>query len=359
MSRTALGPIVRKDWLDKLGLQPPKTVDDWHTMLKAFKEGDPNGNGKADEFGLAPVSSPMMETLLYGMGMGNEWFQVDGKVKYTPIDPLYKDYLQVMAQWYKEGLIDPDFLVSDVNTQNARIANGTLGVFENYLSSFTTYEAAAKVNDPNAKFIGIQYPTMNAGEKPLLSQQVGLVDRITGMAITVNNKHLEETVKWLDYLYTEEGQQLVNFGPEGMGYDMVDGKIELKEEVKTITKPSNDIFQSVGKYGLIFDHFPQVKTKEYLVFTTSTPEQLAAAELWTTAVNKQHLPGIAPLAEDAANYATKLESASTYMKEMRGKFIMGLEPLDKWDAYVAELKKFGIEEVIAILQKSLDLYNKR
>lgn len=43
------GLIMRKDWLDKLGLKPPTTIEEWHTVLKAFKEKDPNGNGKADE----------------------------------------------------------------------------------------------------------------------------------------------------------------------------------------------------------------------------------------------------------------------------------------------------------------------
>ena len=41
--------IMRQDWLDKLNLKVPTNIDEWYTVLKAFKEQDPNGNGKPDE----------------------------------------------------------------------------------------------------------------------------------------------------------------------------------------------------------------------------------------------------------------------------------------------------------------------
>ena len=47
------GLAVRQDWLDKLGLKTPTTLDEWRTMLTAFKQRDPNGNGKADEIPLS------------------------------------------------------------------------------------------------------------------------------------------------------------------------------------------------------------------------------------------------------------------------------------------------------------------
>ena len=52
------GPIVRKDWLDKLGIPMPETIDDWYAMLQAFRDKDPNGNGKKDD---VPFT-----TMLYG-----------------------------------------------------------------------------------------------------------------------------------------------------------------------------------------------------------------------------------------------------------------------------------------------------
>ncbi|MDF2720050.1 MAG: bacterial extracellular solute-binding protein, partial [Paenibacillus sp.] len=48
------GILIRKDWIDKLGLREPRTLDEWYTVLKSFKERDPNGNGKQDEIPFMP-----------------------------------------------------------------------------------------------------------------------------------------------------------------------------------------------------------------------------------------------------------------------------------------------------------------
>ena len=111
------GPIVRKDFLDKVGLPVPVTIDDWYTTLKAFKEKDPNGNGKADDI---PLTLFLYTTGQFDIFKGasafiGAWnttynfYQENGTVKYGPLDSQFKDFLATMAKWYKEGLIDPDF----------------------------------------------------------------------------------------------------------------------------------------------------------------------------------------------------------------------------------------------------------
>ena len=88
-----MGMVVRKDWLDDLGLKEPETYDDWYNMLKAFKD-------------VKKAEAPMM---LYftgfnpmnifegGYGITETFFQVDGKVKYGPLEPGYKEYITMLS----------------------------------------------------------------------------------------------------------------------------------------------------------------------------------------------------------------------------------------------------------------------
>lgn len=131
------GLIIRQDWLDKLGLGMPETIEEWHTVLTAFKNDDPNGNGQADEIPLRldPGQLSMNKAFLGAWGITDSFYQVDGVVKYGPIQPEFKEFLQTMSRWYAEGLIDPDYLSGDSNLWDAKITNNTLGAFTGYTGS--------------------------------------------------------------------------------------------------------------------------------------------------------------------------------------------------------------------------------
>ena len=98
------GISVRKDFLDKVGMDIPTTYDEWETVLTAFK----------DKLGIeAPLFTSKYGIdngeFMAGYGVAPYFYQVDGTVKYGPLEDGYKDYLTMMADWYKKGLIDPDF----------------------------------------------------------------------------------------------------------------------------------------------------------------------------------------------------------------------------------------------------------
>ena len=95
------GPIVRKDWLDELGLSMPETIDEWHNVLTQFKEK------KGAAAPLAYHDNMLRNGDFIGAyGIKMDFFIENGKVVYGPYDKRYKDFLTTFAQWYKEGLID-------------------------------------------------------------------------------------------------------------------------------------------------------------------------------------------------------------------------------------------------------------
>ncbi|WP_178075896.1 hypothetical protein [Paenibacillus oralis] len=120
-----LGPAIRKDWLDKLNLSVPTTIDEWYTVLKAFKEQDPNENGEADEI---PILIPAGELAFAGaFGTPNDFYRENDTVKYGPIEPGFKEYLATMNQWYNEGLLDKDFATTDAKMTDAKITGNQVG----------------------------------------------------------------------------------------------------------------------------------------------------------------------------------------------------------------------------------------
>jgi putative aldouronate transport system substrate-binding protein len=111
---------LRQDWLDKLGLKGPKTVGDLEKILTEFVQKDPGGNGKGNTVGLAlaPSIGGMYGSLFQADSIlqtynsfPRQWIEQDGKVVYGSITEETKQGLGKLADWYKEGLIDPQLAV--------------------------------------------------------------------------------------------------------------------------------------------------------------------------------------------------------------------------------------------------------
>ncbi len=127
--------LLRTDWLEKLGLEQPKSFADLEKVLYAFAQQDPDGNGAADTYGIG------MNKNLYGDGFEmqsianmmhaypNAWIEKDGKIVYGSVQPEMKAVLAKLAQWYKDGLIDKEFTVKDCNVESELVMQGKLGAF--------------------------------------------------------------------------------------------------------------------------------------------------------------------------------------------------------------------------------------
>lgn len=130
--------FLRQDWLDKLGLSVPTNMDELYNVMKAFKEQDPDGNGKDDTFGMnihKDFNSPSA-MISDGVGIFNSfgayptyWVE-DGKggLMYGAVAPEVKDALAFLKKLYDEGLIEEDFQVKDEGKAIESIAAGKVGV---------------------------------------------------------------------------------------------------------------------------------------------------------------------------------------------------------------------------------------
>ncbi|WP_276356788.1 extracellular solute-binding protein [Cohnella caldifontis] len=113
---------VRKDWLDRLGLQPPKTLADIGNVARAFAFRDPDNNGKRDTVGLSGTKAVVygqkpnvggFDTIFSAFhAFPKNWIRdPDGNVVYGSIAPENKEALALLAEWYKQGWLDRQFVL--------------------------------------------------------------------------------------------------------------------------------------------------------------------------------------------------------------------------------------------------------
>ncbi|MEK3722699.1 ABC transporter substrate-binding protein [Paenibacillus sp. FSL H8-0034] len=358
---TYYGLGIRQDWLEKLGLQTPTTIDEWYTVLKAFKEKDPNGNGKADElpinFNLNQLRSGVADDAIVGAwGIGFDFYQEDGKVKYGMLDPKFKDFVATLQKWYKEGLLDPEYATTDSKLFDAKMTGDRIGS-----GVFLAGGGIGKFNqlmqpkNPNYKLAGTPYPTVKKGDVPELGQKINAFTGL-GDAISKTNKNPIETVKWLDYKYGPEGHMLFNFGIEGVSYKLENGYPKYTDDIMKNPQglPVAQTLAKVYGYGA---KLVDIRYNEQ--YSWITPLQKDAVKMWSAPTNKKKMPPVTPSPEESTKYSSVMNDIRTYTDEMLNKFIMGAEPMDNYDNFVKKLKSLNIDEAIKIQQAALDRYNKR
>lgn len=347
-----LGLWIRQDWLDDLGLETPVTFDDYHEVLTAFKNEKGataplilNFSGSDGEFG----------TMSGGLNVLNSW-QLDetGKVNFGPYMDAWKEYVTIMHQWYTEGLIDPDFMATDERTADmAKVVTGASGVFAALYTMPSVYEAASE--DPNMNLAPVNPPVMNEGDEG----HIRLRDSYTSgnTAISADSENWEVALRWLDYLYTDEGALLANYGVEGDTFEFDENgepvftdKILNNENGWTMT-------QTVASYLC-----PSAGIANWSDWTrelAGVPEKdQACYDVWSEFSDDWRLPSSVTLTqEESTERAALYADISTIVKEQTAQFISGaLDIESNWDAYISALEASGMERAIEITQAAYDRY---
>lgn len=358
------GPIIRADWLQKLGLKAPTTWDEWTKVLTAFRDRMKVKAPLTASGTKGDVSSAMVPW----MGVYNTYpwyYQRDGKVVYGPMEDNYKTFLKAMHQWYTDGLLDPDFATNDANAQKSNMINGVSGAFYGLSGSgLQTYMTTVASTNPSYDLVAVEYPHMIDGKEPYFMPRAWEV-RGGGMAaITKACKNPEYAAMYLNYFYTDDGMLLKNFGQKGVTWDYdAQGNLQ-KTELLTKNPDGLSSQQALAKYSRGDGPSPGYVLKTF-DNTNLKPAQRnkEANDTWfkyeKNSLDVLISPAVAQTAEEAAEIGQYSANVTTYTSEMLVKFIMGTSDIDKeWDNYIAQLKSLGIDDVIKLKQAALDRYNK-
>ncbi len=216
---------IRKDWLDKLGLKEPETIEEFQEVLRAFTEDDPDGNGKNDTYGLA--ASKVFDWMSYfkiGFGCEPGWSKnSDGNYELDAFTPEYREYLQWMSSLYEKGYLKNEFfLYEDTDAMND-FFNGKCGMIL-YNGGKTTGGVTFTIGklDKNAVIDVIPMPSGKAEGGFFTSG-----DWWGGWSIAYSAKEPMRLVKFLEYLYSPEGMEERLYGLKDVHYRKeADGSIQ-------------------------------------------------------------------------------------------------------------------------------------
>ncbi|AFC29182.1 family 1 extracellular solute-binding protein [Paenibacillus mucilaginosus 3016] len=357
------GQIIRKDWLDKLGLKVPTTIDEWYTVLKAFRENDPNGNGKKDELPYTGSSAGSLNRLhefapAFGV-IGGLQFK-DGKVVYGPLQPEYKTFLETMVKWYGEGLIDPEIITNDGKAIDYKITNHLAGTFgAGVFSGIGKYMNLMKDTNPQFNLTGVPQPIGPAG-KPYSKDDLDMKVLSYGEAITSSAEEdkIKYIVQWMDFNYSPQGHELFNFGIEGESYTKEGDAVKFTDTILKHPKLTYD--QALASYALSVMDGPMNQDGRYLDALMSFPGQKEANEAWMKADDSLALPTYLRFTEDESRIrASVLNPITTYVNEMMTKFVTGKIPLSEYDKFTQTIQSMGIDQVVKIYEDAYARSQKR
>ena len=357
------GPTIRKDLLDKYDLQTPETIEDWHNVLSVIKENEPNVTAPvATMKGMDGSSHILMFMSAYHTNVSFLNDVETGKVVYGPMTDNYKDFLSTMAQWYKEGLIDPEYMTTDYKTAMGNIASGkSIAGFMMVGGMIGNITQNVRPANPDFELIGTPWPVLKKGEQQYTVNPEANI-RVGGMAgaITKDCKDPVLAVKLMDYFYSEEGATLLNWGIDGESYTEVDGKKVFTDAV--LNDPNGKtVAEAIQQWAQPLQGFTKPMDYEaWKQITLVLPEQIAANKTWADGSTDMILPNLELPSDKNSDFTKIMNDVTTYMNEMSMQFITGQVSVeDGWDSYVQTLKDMKVETACAYKQEAWDAFNNR
>ena len=361
------GPVIRQDWLDELGLQAPVTVEEYHDVLAAFRDE----KGATSAYGLAAdgVTTPGNMQGAYGIVVpsnndANGFFQVDGKVRFGPVEEGFREMLTTLNQWYSEGLIDSNF-VSDTSSatsgevDSSRIASGAVGLWRGYATNLSNYEDNI---GGGAKVTGIPQMKKNAGDTLHFGLDTDGAAANMSVSVSTACEDVELVVRFFNYYFTEEGSLLANYGTEGFTFEYNDKGDPVYTEVITANPQGMTMDVALALYtgGTTGGPYEIDNSKNYYSYTEA---QMSAGNAWKQDSDGAYqLPatysGLLNAAEQEELDSLYNDIVTTYRENVL-QFIIGQRPLSEFDDFRNQLEEMGIARCIEIEQGALDRYYAR
>lgn len=349
---------INQDYLNKLGMKEPETLDDFYKYLKAVKEKDPNGNGKQDEIPLAVSGDETLIDIFEGSfglrdrGVMNDYVDMDPKtnqLRFIPTNPNYKEMLEYLHKLYQEKLINQDMYTVKTEEVYARGSKGLFG-------------AALTTNPDSAygqkNFIGAPALKGPHGDAIYSNVKDPLVD-LGGFVITNKDKDPAATVRWIDYFYSDEGSKLFFMGVKGKTYDeKPDGSVEYSD---LITKNPDGLnyTDAISKYMTWRSGgYPGIVKADYFKGSEGLPSSIEAAKKFENNVPKKVWPTFNFTNDENEVISSIGTDIDNYIKEMDAKFITGKVSFDQWDKYVSTVKKIGLDKYMKVYNDAYKRYEK-
>ncbi len=345
--------IIRKDWLDMLGLKAPATTDELFTVMKAFVENDPDGNGKKDtvalnaylqatDYNLGPTLNPIENAFTKTNGSW-KWDEASSQLKFTQFLPETRQALEYITEMYKNKMIPEDFLSLKLTQSRDLFKGNKAGIIVDKTGTMKNiYADELKKVVPTFKYSDF-FPLDNInGYNPKGSGFNGIL----AIPKTVPEAKVKGILRVIDTWMKPEINQVHKIGVEGIHYQVVDGK-KVSDAEKLKSSNASDFNQIVNILNPIEEPrtLTQEETDAYANFEKSeaTRRQTSVANI-----------SVGLYSPTAQKLLPDLEKK---IQDLKSKIIVGREPLTAWDDFVT--KNQNDPQVVQMVKEMTDAYKKR
>lgn len=359
-----MGICIRQDWLDACDLEMPRTYDQLHDALTAFK------NQMGADAALLLYDTAVMQRNALNAGYdvaalystrfnsgADAFYVVDGEVKYGPAEEGFYQYIEMLAQWYSEGLIYKDFYVpvSSFETVDTTVAQGRTGVFYDSVEDF--YLIADTVDDGSCKIAGMYTPTIEEGSGYFIGSVSSTdADPVWCLTTACEESKQKYLAMLVNYFYDNgEGTLLANYGIEGEAFEYNEnGEPQFTDLI--VNNPNG--YQTMMCYTFYTcEAQDPILYNNHRAYTGYTDDQWAAFDNWLNGYeDKMNYHGDLRI-EEESDYVAYYADIATYINEYICSVIIGQQDLaETWDAYLAKLDSMGLQSVIEYRQHGYDDY---
>lgn len=318
----ATGMMVRLDWLEKLDLDVPETLDDFVDVLRAFRDHDPGGNGNRNLPLVIKNDTPFVPSIAGAFGLVNDWNDHNGQLVSRAMDDGLPEYLTFMNDLLNQGLLDPEFAITTDATMKEKFSSGLSGFAPLHWADIPPITDTLLEIDPEARIVYI----------PALIGPDGKRGYSTGSGFDLitfvprSSEHPEDVIKWINAKLETETLKLMALGEEGVHHTFEDG------QYKPILPAFNDERNLANSYltGLNEEVYPsywQARVRKDMRLYEGW-EYLNLLQPEETRVNDPL--GLAPYLEE---YNKNYQKLNVMLNDYIIKVMFGEEGLDSLDSF--------------------------
>lgn len=339
-----MGWLYRKDIFDKNGLKVPTNDVEFYNVCKRLKELYPDSYPFACR-GLADLEKFHWLSSSWGTGFpsDNGYLYLDGnnEWQFGANDKNLKDCLMFYNRLLTEELMPPDTLSMSDKAWQDLLSTGSSFITFDYLGRMDFFNSVLRRTEPEVTFAYM--PPWKGGAngeaRVAFSAYAG-----SGFSLAAHSPLLDETLRYMDWMYTDEAKQLLSWGEEGKTYTVENGR---KKFIGV-----SDVADMREKYGLSVNGFYALF--DYDAHASFFSKELSEAIAESKKYDMPAIPRVALTQEEFNIFTAKYDIIREHYKNNISRFLLGTRPFSEYGAYAGEIEDLGIEEVKAIYKAAYE-----
>lgn len=372
-----VGACIRYDWLQKVNMEMPTTVEEFLEALRAFQKNDVNGNGQKDEmYSIDCYSYSFFSGIAQWFGLTPGVVGIDpnnDRVTSAWYQDGVKDYFKLLKQMVDEGLMDVGLVGATEEMFNQAIAENRIAGLRTYAN--LTWFADLIKDDPDAEYATIAPIQAVEGIAPfMLCDSNKLVYDKYAMTKACTEEVQEAIIHYYDFATgTDVAKLLSNNGVEGVDYEFVDDERNPGRKVvkSLLTGTTQENYEAhVGGISFFLHGVPWMSGEDPDVLAKlNTGTVQDTLDGWEGSEKGKrgfirkieqmvHRPYVIspfssstyaiPTQEEQEVLTSYLTALNSYSDELGMNLILGNESLDNWDSFMQKFRDLGLDEVIKV-----------